>query len=191
MLPLSLRDWANVRVVEALGSLPRASLAYRELLRRGQSAVAAIRVGLRHEDAAVRQHCCGLLDHLVVEDALPDLLAMLGDEDAGVRLAAVHAVSCDRCKQECPLPAEPVVLPAGMRLLELDPHPLVRAVAVELVGRFAYNNADAAHSLIRACECDPSPAVRKKARLYAPGGSIFRRRAPKPSRKRSGAAAEL
>jgi hypothetical protein len=48
--------------VDALGSAPRASSAYRCLLNRGQAAVPAIRAGLRHLDPAVREQCCRLLD---------------------------------------------------------------------------------------------------------------------------------
>jgi hypothetical protein len=177
MLPLSLSGWPDSRLVKALGDVSRASLAYRELLRRGQPALAAIRAGLRLDDAAVRERCCQLLDKLLVDDAVHELMAMIHDADAGVRVAAVHAITCDRCKQTCPPPEEALVLPLGMRLLEADPDPLVRALAVELVGRFAHENASAAQALREAAERDSSPAVRKKARWYAPGGPVFRRRA--------------
>ena len=48
-----------------LGDPQRAVAAYHELLRRGKDAVGAIRAGLRHENPAVREGCCRLLDHLV------------------------------------------------------------------------------------------------------------------------------
>jgi HEAT repeat protein len=184
MLPLALSSWRDSRLVEALGNVSRTSLAYRELLRRGQLAVTAIRAGLRHRDAAIRERCCRLLDKLLVEDAVQELVAMVHDEDAGVRVAAVHAITCDRCKQTCSPPVEALVLPLGMRLLETDPDPLVRALAAELVGRFAHENVLAAQALHQAAKRDPSPAVRKKAYWYAPGGPVFRRRAAERVRKR-------
>jgi hypothetical protein len=178
-----LRDWHSGRLVEALGSVSRAAVAYRELLSRGSTAMSAIRRGLHHDDAAVREHCCRLLDHLLVQETFGEMVAMLEDVDARVRSAAVHALACDRCKPDGWRPDEAAVLSAGMRLLERDSDPHVRAMAVELVGRSVHGNADAAEALIRAGECDPSPAVRKKARWYAPGGSIFRRTAPRRRRR--------
>lgn len=104
---LGLADRSDERVVDALGSAPRVSSAYRHLLRRGQSAPPAIR--------------------------------------------------------------------AGLCLLGHDPDAHVRAMAVELVGRFVHSNAEAEAALAHARDADSSPAVRKKAGWYAPGGTIHRR----------------
>jgi HEAT repeat protein len=172
---LALADRSDERVVDALGSAPRASSACRHLLNRGQEAVPAIRAGLRHRDPAVREQCCKLLDHLLVEDAVGEMIAMLDDPVPAVRVAAVHALSCDRCKTSVSCPTEAVVLAPGLRLLGRDPDAHVRAMAVELVGRFAHGSAEAEAALVRAREADPSPAVRKKAGWYAPGGTIYRR----------------
>jgi hypothetical protein len=57
-------------LVSCLGDPPRAVAAYHELLRRGQDATGAIRAGLHHEDPAVREGCCRLLDHLVDTDSM-------------------------------------------------------------------------------------------------------------------------
>lgn len=69
----------------------------------------------------------------------------------------------------------PVVLLPGLRLPGGDPGAHVRAMAVELVGRFAHSSAGAEAALVQAREADPSPAVRKKAGWYAPGGTVYRR----------------
>jgi len=172
---LGLADRSDGRVVAALGSAPRASSAYRHLLARGPEAVPAVRAGLRHPDPAVREQCCKLLDQLLVADAVGDLIAMLDDPVPAVRVAALHALSCDRCKTSVSCPAEALVLAPGRWLLARDPDAHVRAMAVELVGRFAPGNAEAAAALVRARAGDPSPAVRKKAGWYAPGGTIYRR----------------
>ncbi|GII31990.1 HEAT repeat domain-containing protein [Planotetraspora mira] len=176
MVPmLGLADLSDERVVEALGSAPRTSSAYRHLLNRGRAAVPAIRTGLRHPDPVVREQCCKLLDHLLVEDAIEEMIAILEDPVPSVRVAAVHALSCDRCKTDACRPDEALVLAPGMRLLRHDPDPHVRAMAVELVGRFVHTSVEAEAALIQARQADPSPAVRKKAGWYAPGGTIHRR----------------
>ncbi|GAA4582478.1 hypothetical protein GCM10023194_17290 [Planotetraspora phitsanulokensis] len=172
---LGLADLSDERVVEALGSAPRTSSAYRHLLNRGRAAVPAIRAGLRHPDPVVREQCCRLLDHLLVEDAVEEMIAMLEDPVPSVRVAAVHALSCDRCKTDACRPDEASVLAPGLRLLRHDPDAHVRAMAVELVGRFVHANAEAEAALTLAHKADPSPAVRKKAGWYAPGGTIHRR----------------
>jgi hypothetical protein len=50
--------------------------------------------------------------------------------------------------------------------------------AIELAGAWAHSHPAAAAAVRRAAEDDPSPAVRKKASWYAPGGPIYRRTAP-------------
>jgi HEAT repeat protein len=176
MVPmLGLADRCDERVVDALGSAPRTSAAYRHLLGRGPAAGPAIRAGLRHPNPVVREQCCKLLDRLLVEDAVGEMIAMLDDPVPMVRVAAVHALSCDRCKTGACAPGAALVLPPGLRLLCSDPDPHVRSYAAELVGRFVHSSSEAERALIRARDGDPSPAVRKKAGWYAPGGAIYRR----------------
>jgi hypothetical protein len=81
----------------------------------------------------------------------------------------VHALSCDRCKTGVSCSTEALVLAPGLRLLGRDPDAHVRAMAIELVGRFAHGNAESEAALVRAREADPSPAVRKKAGLVRTG----------------------
>jgi hypothetical protein len=61
---------------------------------------------------------------------------------------------------------------------DLDPH--VRAMAIELAGRWVHSHPAACHAIEHAAAHDPSPAVRKKASWYAPGGTIYRRTRPRP-----------
>ncbi len=56
-------------------------------------------------------------------------------------------------------------------------------MAAELVGLWVHDHPDALAALIRSRDDDPSPAVRKKAGWFAPGGPIHRRTAPKPVRR--------
>jgi hypothetical protein len=169
----------NEALVSCLGDPQRTVAAYHELLRRGAEALDAIRAGLHSGDAAVREGCCRLLDHLVDLDSMDALVAMADDPDPGVRIAAFHALACDRCKGDTCAPGAGVVLEPALRHLATDPDEHVRARAAELVGRFVHTDARAAAALVRCHRQDPSPAVRKKAGWYAPGGTIHTRTRPR------------
>lgn len=168
-------------LIDALGSEPRRPDAFRALLRRGPAALAAIRQGLTHPEARVREQCCLLLDELLVPEATDDLIARLTDPDARVRVAALHALSCLRCKPDADTcrPDRVRLLPRAVHLLHEDVDPQVRMRAAELVGLWVHEDEDAVAALIRARDHDPAPAVRKKAGWYTPGGPIHRRTAPK------------
>jgi len=155
---------------------------YCELLRRGQDAVGAIRAGLNHENPAVREGCCRLLDHLVDTDSMGQLIAMTDDPDARVRIAAFHALACDRCKDDTCAPGADLVLEPALRHLASDPDAHVRAMASELVGKFVHTDARAVTALETARAHDRSPVVRKKAGWFTPGGAIYRRTVPRASR---------
>jgi HEAT repeat protein len=172
----------NEALVEALGDPQRTTSAYRALLRRGHDAVTAIRDGLQHENPAVREGCCRLLDDLVDTESMNQLVAMADDPDAKVRIAAFHALACDRCKSGTCAPGATLVLEPALRHLHDDPDPRVRARAAELVGKFVHTAPQAAAALQATCVRDSSPAVRKKASWYAPGGTIYQRTAPRPAR---------
>ncbi|MEZ4733629.1 MAG: HEAT repeat domain-containing protein [Caldilineaceae bacterium] len=164
----------------------RAPTAYRTLFTMGFAVVPVARAGLCHENAAVRSYCCALLDHFLVPEALGDLIDMLRDPAPQVRQSALHTLACDRCKQGTCRPVEAEVLPAALRILTADPDPHVRAMAVEVVGQYVHTNPVAERALVDAHSYDGSPAVRKKAGWYAPGGPIHRRTAPRPARKARG-----
>ena len=119
----------NETLVSCLGDPQRAVAAYHELLRRGKDALGAIRAGLRHENPAVREGCCRLLDHLVDTDSMGQLIAMADDPDAQVRTAAFHALACDRCKGDTCAPGAGQVLEPALRHLASDPDAHVRAMA--------------------------------------------------------------
>ncbi|MFF2144580.1 HEAT repeat domain-containing protein [Kitasatospora sp. NPDC058190] len=172
----------NDALVSCLGDPQRAVAAYRELLRREDDALDAVRAGLSHHSAAVREGCCRLLDHLVDTESMDQLIAMADDPDAEVRIAAFHALACDRCKGDTCAPGAGLVLGPALRHLATDPDPRVRARAAELVGKFAHTDARAVTALRVSQAQDPSPAVRKKAGWYAPGGAIYERTAPRPSK---------
>jgi HEAT repeat protein len=165
------------RCVEQLGDPPRARPAYWLLMAGGPAALPAVRAGLQHESGAVRAGCAEALDHLVDEASFPLLVACLDDPEPRVRVNALHALACDRCKDNGCRPEKAAVLPPAVRCLRHDPHKHVRAMAAEVIGRWAHGDEAAAAALVDARDLDPDPMVRKKASWYAPGGPIYRRTA--------------
>ena len=172
----------NEALVSCLGDSQRAVTAYHELLRRDEDAVGAIRAGLRHENPAVREGCCRLLDHLVDTDSMAQLISMADDSDARVRTAAFHALACDRCKGDTCAPGAGQVLEPALQHMATDPDAHVRAMAAELVGKFVHTDGRAVTALETARAQDPSPAVRKKAGWFTPGGTIYKRTVPRVPR---------
>src|SRR5579871_6460228 len=51
-----------------------------------------------------------------------------------VRLTALRALACDRCEEAACRPNEAQVLPHTIALLERDPDPHVRGMAIEVIG---------------------------------------------------------
>ncbi|HTX49746.1 MAG TPA: hypothetical protein VME40_10185 [Caulobacteraceae bacterium] len=165
-------------LVERLAVRHHAPAVFRELLALGPGAMSAVRAGLRHPDAAVRYYCARFLDHYLAPGELGDLIGVLDDPVAGVRVAALHALACDKCKTG-DKPDRAKALPDALRILADDADAHVRAMAIEVVGRLVHESGAARKALQTAASCDPSPAVRKKARWYAPGGPIFNRTRPR------------
>jgi hypothetical protein len=66
--------------------------------------------------------------------------------------------------------------------LASDPDAHVRTYAAELVGKFVYTDSRAVTALETAHAQDPSPAVRKKAGWFTPGGTIYQRTVPRVPR---------
>jgi HEAT repeat protein len=153
--------------------------SHRALLRCGLNALPAVREGLQHDNADVRYWCCQFLDHFLMPEMMDDLLAMLDDPDNRVRCSALHALSCNRCKERSCHPEEAKVLPRVIALIGGDPDPHVRAHAIGLAGRWVHTSADVEAVLLNAMKSDASPAVRKKASWLVPGGTIYQRTGPK------------
>lgn len=164
----------------------RRRAAVREFLAMGYDAAPIAVDGLQHPHAGVRSACCEFLDHFLVPEALPGLVELLDDPHPRVRLMALHALACDRCKEDGCRPSAADVVPKAVRALRSDPSPHTRAMAIELVGAYVHTHVEAERALVEAAENDASPAVRKKARWFAPGGPIHLRTRPRPSRTTSG-----
>jgi hypothetical protein len=173
-----------LRLVEDLAVKHRARQSLRQLMAAGSSATAAVREGLHHPDPAVRIGCCKVLDHFMDAAALPELIENLQHEDEIVRAWAMHALACDRCKEGTCRPGEDQVLPIAAQMLIHDKSRRVRQMAAGVLGPSVHRRPDVLRALEYAREHDPHPVVRKIAGWYTPGGPIYKRLAPKPSRMR-------
>ncbi len=172
-------DLPAEQLVPILADPHRCSQALARLIALGQEAVRPACAGLRDPDATVRMYCCKVLDHVMDPGSVTAVVAALADPAPEVRREALHALACDRCKSGTCRPDAATVLPPAMALLAADPSPHVRAFACEVVGAWAHAHPEAAEALQASAATDPSPAVRKKASWFAPGGPIFERTRPR------------
>jgi HEAT repeat protein len=155
--------WVNRLAVSSF----RRQEAKQQLLAAGAPAVPAIRRGLRHDKAVVRRLCVNLLDRLVDDDAIPDLVAALDDDDVDVVKRALHALACDACKTgEC-RPGDDLFVPKAVELLR-HPNPDLRAGAIDALGRVVERGrADVAAILVEVAEHDADRGLRGMARMRA------------------------
>ena len=158
-------------MVDNLGITHRAKESYRRLMDAGNSALPAMRDGLRHDKDEVRVACCRLLDHFMDVTALPRLIDNLKHPNPRVRGAAMHALACDRCKEGACRPAENEVLPIAVDMLLHDPHRTVRQMAADLLGPSVHRSVDVLVALEIAHESDRDATVRKVAGWWVPGGA--------------------
>lgn len=163
-----------------LGVSHRRGEARRKLRRIGPPARALVEEGLLSSDPVIRAECTVLIDRLAGNDSFEIVMLLLDDPDARVRAHAIHALACDRCKSDdvCALPPRDELVPEAARLVAADPHPHVRAIALEVLARWVHDEPSARHALERAAANDASPVVRKKAHWYLPGGKVYERTKP-------------
>jgi HEAT repeat protein len=104
-----------------------------------------------------------LLDQLLDDDALPDLVAALDDEDAEVVGRALHSLACDACtKGEC-RPSDDLWVGRAIELAG-DPDPDVRARAIDALGKAIERNAAVGDAMARIAETERHPGLRSIAR---------------------------
>ena len=170
------------QAVEHLGVPHRADDARRSLMAAGAHAVPALKRGLSHPNPRVREACCVVLDHHLEPDCIPDLMANLDHDDAGVRAWAIHALACDRCKEGSCRPGESDTLPIAIDMMLGDADGTVRARAIALVGEAVHRDPQAVPALQRALDSEPVAANRKIIGWWLPGGPRYERTKPKPAR---------
>jgi HEAT repeat protein len=119
-----------------------------------------------------------IFDRLVDTASVADLVVAVDDEDASVSARALHALACDRCKQNDCRPGEDLWVPRALDLLH-DPNPDLRAAAIDALGQVAGRRPDAAAALATAAETDADRGLRGMARRRAP--TSFGASAPEPA----------
>ena len=88
-------------VDELLSGPPPAASAFPQLRRSGELSVELLSWGaLHHPDPSARRGCLGYLDHLAGQEAAAVFLAALRDPVPRVRRHAIHALTCEACKEE-------------------------------------------------------------------------------------------
>jgi hypothetical protein len=177
--PTADRILLEAQIAEAMRDLTvrhRQKDAHWKLRLMGPVARPAVEEGLFADDAELRVQCTLLIDHLAGNDSFELMLLLLDDPDPRVRQHAMHALACDRCKADdvCALPAREII-DAAAGVLQRDPQPHVRAIALEALARWMHSDDGARRALASAASDDPSPYIRKKASWYLPGGKTYER----------------
>lgn len=174
---------ALAELVDDLAVEHRAKIAKRTLIAAGGDAVPAVRAALSHADMRVVIACIDVLDRVLDEAAIEALFDAIDHPNPFVRGRALHALSCEHCKQgEC----RPDAAAARAALLAAcdDPAAYVRFIAVEGLSLMIHDCDQALAAVVRLARSDPVPVVRKKAALAAPGGPIYEGRRSKTGRLR-------
>ncbi len=138
--------------------------AKQHLMQSGSPALPALRYGLQHPNPIVRRSCAAILDHLVDEASIPDLVAALDDDDPGVCARVLHALACDRCKQNECRPGDDLFVPRAFELLREHPNVDVRAAAMDALANVARRSSDVAEELAEAIENERHPQLRTAGR---------------------------
>ena len=136
------------------------------LLTSGSAAVPALRRGLAHRTPIVRQQCVRIFDQLVDDASLPELVLALDDADPVVGARALHALACDRCKQNECRPGEDLWVPRALELLR-SPNPDLRAASIDALGKVVSRRPDVAAALLDVAESERNKGLRCMARRYA------------------------
>ena len=152
--------------VELLGVTSKRQAARRHLMGIGARAVPAIRAGVHHADPVVRRACVSLLDQLLDDDAIPDLVAALDDDDPDVVRRALHSLACDACTKGACKPSDELWVG---RAIELARHPNidVRVGAIDALGKAAGRRADIGDVLHEIADAERDPGVRSMTRKLA------------------------
>lgn len=85
--------------------------AFLALCERGKAVLPAVRSGFEHSDWNVRRWCAVVADNFADTETLQALVPLLNDQKSQVRVFAVHALSCEQCKDgPNPIDATPMLL---------------------------------------------------------------------------------
>ena len=122
---------------------------------------------LADPDPAVRRLWLGVLDHEANDAATEVFRRALADPVPDVRGAALHGLTCERCREGELCPAD--VVPDVSVLVAGDPDPEIRIKAIKVLWTLARGEPGALPAVVAAAAADPDPAVRRAASLVAAG----------------------
>jgi HEAT repeat protein len=111
-----------------------------------------------HSSAWVRRHALGILDHVANDESAATFRAALADPVPRVRMAALHGLSCERCRVG-DLEVDDVVADL-VEILEHDDSPKVRHAAIDVLGRLTSRDARVIPALETAASSDADEHVR-------------------------------
>jgi hypothetical protein len=134
-----------------------------------QVPVAAIKVAaLSHPDLVTRRFCLGLLDHYASDASTDTFRRALRDPIQCVREAALHGLTCERCRHEDICVSD--IVTDLVEMLGSDPNVEVRHKTVAALARFIGRDSRVREALTWATHHDPDPAIRYVARTVADTG---------------------
>lgn len=119
-----------------------------------QAAMTQLLAAADHPNPRVRWFCAHELDHLATKESVATLLQLTCDPVTKVRVEAVHALGCERCKQ-CKLGVDMVGLMVDFALN--DPDDRVRGAAVFALGYLPPDQRAAA--ALQQITADPTTAT--------------------------------
>jgi HEAT repeat protein len=114
----------------------------------------------------VRRLCVNLLDRLVDDESISALIRALDDDASEVSARALHALACDRCKQNACRPGEDLWVPRAVEFLQTNTNPDLRAGAIDALAKVVSRRPDVAAVLRAAAETDANRGLRSMARRY-------------------------
>lgn len=167
-----------IQWIEWLSVPHRESESRKQLMDLNKLAIPYLKKGLSHSNDQVRVGCCRVLDHLYDESCLLDLMKNLHHPNPKVRMWAVHALACERCKScEC-RPEEHKILPNVIKILLSDSERHVRQMAAGMLGPSVHRSKKVKEALQKARKEDPHPVVKKICSWWLPGGTRFKKTLP-------------
>jgi hypothetical protein len=121
-----------------------------------------------HPDMAMRRVCLFLLDHYASDASADVFRRALRDPIASVREAALHGLSCERCRTEELCVAD--VVTDLVAILAGDANAEVRHKAVAALARFIGRDSRAREAIARAAHDDTDSAICHAAQAVADTG---------------------
>lgn len=119
-------------LVDSFAVADRRFDVYQALVEGGEEALPALRRGLKSDNWQIRRWSAICLDRVADADALADLVPLLEDPNAKVRLWAIHSLACDHCKDDVVRPVD--IVPLLIERAERDENLRVRRMAVIMLG---------------------------------------------------------